>query len=95
MKSIVVGATIFAAFTSLAQADEVMGKARDSYAQMQTRAHKSMTPTDVVVDGRVVGRDPSQVVRATIANQYYSLSAAGGEGGGGGGGEGGGAAAAD
>jgi hypothetical protein len=94
MKSIVIGATIVAAFTSLAQADEVMGKVRDSHAQMQPRAHKSsMVSSDVVVDGRVVGRDPSQVARATIANQYYSLSAAGGEGGAGG--DAGGAAAAD
>jgi len=93
MKSIVIGATIFAAFTSLAQADEVMGKAQNSYAQMQPRAHKSMMSTDVIVDGRVVGRDPSEGVRAAIANQYYSLSATGGEGGGGGGGDAGGAAA--
>jgi hypothetical protein len=84
MKSIVIGAAILAAFTSLAGADEIMGKARESHAQMQPRKHHvTLVATDVVVDGRVVGRDPSEAVRSTIAAQSYSLGASGMEGGGG------------
>jgi hypothetical protein len=94
MKLSFAAAAIFAASTSFVHAGEITGKARDSFARMQPGAHKSMTlATDVIVDGRVVGRDPSKSVRANIANSYYSLSAAGGEGGSGG--DAGGAAAAD
>ena len=93
MKSIVIGAAIFAAFTSLAHADEIMGNVLNSNAQMHPRAHKAvMTATDVVVNGRVVGRDPSASVRWSIANEYNSLSAAA-EGAGAMGGDAGGAAA--
>ena len=86
MKSIVIGAAILAACTSLAQADEIFGNARDSYAQMpQPKVRQSMRmATDVVVDGHVVGRDPSPSVRMAIANEYYSLRAETGDGGGGG-----------
>jgi hypothetical protein len=93
MKSIVIGAAIFAAFTSLAHADEIMGNILNSNAQMHPRAHKAvMTATNVVVNGRIVGRDPSASVRWSIANEYNSLSAAA-EGAGAMGGDAGGAAA--
>jgi hypothetical protein len=92
MKSIVIGAAVFAAFTSLAHADEVMGNARESFAQMPQ--HFAAKSSDVIVDGRVVGRDPSVSVRMSIANEANSVTAAGAEGGGAGG-DAGGAAAAD
>jgi hypothetical protein len=85
MKAFILAGAILAAVTTVAQADS-SSRARDSMAQMphQQRAHKSIkVANDVVVDGRVVGRDPSLHVRAAMANEYYSLSAAGAEGGGG------------
>ncbi len=83
MKSFIAAVAILAASTSFAHADEIMGKAQDSFAQMRPQRSAVMS-TDVVVDGRVVGRDPSQSVRTSIASSFYSLSAAGGEGGAGG-----------
>ena len=92
MKSVVIAAAAFAAFTSLAHADEVMGNVRESFAQMPQ--HFAAKSSDVLVDGRVVGRDPSESVRLSIANEAHSITAAGAEGGAGGG-DAGGAAAAD
>jgi hypothetical protein len=82
MKSLIAAAAVIAAFTSFAHADEVAGNVRNSHAQMQPRVHRStVVSTDVVVDGRVVGRDPSLSTRMAIANEFYSLSAAAGGGG--------------
>jgi len=62
---------------------------------MQPRTHKvTIAATDVVVDGHKVGRDPSESVRWSIANEYYSLRGAAEGAAGGVGGDAGGAAAA-
>ena len=86
MKSIVVAAALFAAMGSVAHADEIFGNVHpDSYAQTpRPSAHKFIVKsTDVVVDGQVIGRDPSQSVRTALANEYYILRAETGDGGGG------------
>ena len=86
MKSLVIGSALLVAFVSVAQAESSQ-RHRNSMAQMsqQTRAEKAMAQmqsTDVMVNGRVVGRDPSQAVRSQLANEYFSVWAAGAEGGG-------------
>ena len=91
MKSLVIGSAVLAVVASIASVAhaETTVRVRNSLAQMpqQLRAHKSMSMTknDVVVDGRVVGRDPNATIRASLVAEYYSRNAAGGEGGGDGG----------
>ena len=84
MKSITIAAVLLAGIGSVAHADEIFGTVRDSYAQMPP-THKSMqmSSLDVLVDGQIVGRDPSPSVRQALANEYYSLRAETGDGGGG------------
>src|SRR5947207_10160806 len=95
MKAFLIGTALVTALTSAALAESAT-RTRSAMAQMshQQQAQKvqEMAATDVVVAGRVVGRDPSQSVRASLATEQFSLWAAGAEGGGGdaGGGNGGG-----
>jgi len=84
MKAIVIASVVLAATAAFAQAQSV-DRARNSYAQMshQPSHQKSVSDsTEVVVSGRVMGRDPSESVRSALHRDYYIMNAAGAEVGG-------------
>jgi hypothetical protein len=86
MKAFVIASVVLVATAAVAQAQSE--RVRNSHAQMPHQPGKHMSvsdSTDVVVGGRVVGRDPSESVRTALYRDYFSADGAGAEVGGGGG----------
>src|SRR5690242_13725903 len=78
MKVFVIASVVLAATATVAQAQS--NHVRNSHAQMLHQPAKQMAVADsmdVVVGGRVVGRDPSESVRTAIYRDYNSLNGAG------------------
>jgi len=89
MKAFVIASVVLVATAAVAQAQSE--RVRNSHAQMPHQPGKHMSvsdSTDVVVGGRVVGRDPSESVRTALYRDYNSVNGAGAEVGGDGGGAG-------
>jgi hypothetical protein len=84
MKAFVIASVVVVATAAVAQAQS--DRVRNSHAQMLHQPSKHMSvsdSTDVVVGGRVVGRDPSESVRTALYRDYYGVNGAGAEVGGG------------